>query len=385
MPPSILIVAGEASADQHGAKVLARLRADRPDVTSFGVGGEALCAEGLTPVARAEDISVAGLTEVLFAIPRILGIMRRLERTAMERRPQVAVLIDLPDFNLRLAKRLKRLGIPVVYYISPQVWAWRPKRVEQIRRIVDKMLVILPFEEAFYRQHGIDAEFVGHPLVEDLPQTTNALAARVSLGLGEAEGPIVALLPGSREKEVARHLPTMLLALRLLRDSIPKLRAVLPIASTIARDAVLALIREHGADVTVVNGRATEALIASDAAVVCSGTATLQTALLERPMVVVYRVSWLTYQIVRRLVRVGFISLVNLIAGRELVRELIQRDMTAANIASAVRPLLVDRRAHDALQGELHALREKLGGPGAAVRVAQVVAGYLPAPGANTP
>ena len=292
---SVLIVAGEASADLHGARVMSALAARRSDVHVFGVGGAAMRAAGLDAVVRAEELSVAGLTEVLLALPRILGILRMLARLAAERRPAVAILIDMPDFNLRLAKRLKALGIPVVYYISPQLWAWRPKRVAQIRAHVDRMLVILPFEEEFYRRHEVPAEFVGHPLVEELPPPRERQAARTDLGFVGTRGPVIALLPGSRKQEIARHLPLMLAALQLLRQTIPTAQALIPIASTIPRALVEAMVARSGVEVTLLDGHATEVLSAADVAVVCSGTATLQTALLLRPMVVVYRVSALTY------------------------------------------------------------------------------------------
>ncbi len=381
---SVLIVAGEASADLHGARVLRELRGRRPDVRVFGVGGDAMRAEGLEAVVRAEDISVAGLTEVLFAIPRILRILRRLAALAAERRPSAAVLIDLPDFNLRLARRLKALGVPVVYYISPQVWAWRQRRVAQIRALVDRMLVILPFEEDFYRTHGVPAEFVGHPLVEELPPPCDRATARAALGL-PAGGPVVALLPGSRKQEIARHLPLMLEGLRRVRERFPGTRAVIPVASTIPRALVEARVAAAGVDATLLDGQATEALSAADAAVVCSGTATLQTALLLRPMVVVYRVSWLTYHILKRLVRVAHIALVNLIAGRTLVPELIQDAFTAGTVASELERLLASDVERARVETELAALRAKLGEKGAAERVAEVVAGYLPPAQAAVP
>ena len=380
--PSILIVAGEASADMHGARVMHALRAARPDLLVFGAGGEAMRAEGLDSVCRAEDISVAGLTEVVFAIPRLLGVLKRLAEQARLRRPRAAVLIDLPDFNLRLAARLKRLGVPVVYFISPQVWAWRQGRVHEIRRLVDKMLVILPFEQAFYRQHGVDAEFVGHPLVEQLPEGASRAEARCALALPDDGAPLVALLPGSRHKEITRHLPLMLAGVAEARRSVPNLRAVIPIASTIPRALIERCVAKAGVTATLIDGRATEVLIAADAAVVCSGTATLQTALLLRPMVVVYRVSWLTYQILKRMVKVAYITLVNLIAGRGVVTELIQREFTPAAVARELLRLLSSESARTTMTADFAAIRHELGGKGAALRVAEVVLDYVTADGA---
>lgn len=361
MHQSILMVAGEASADAHGAKVLEALRRDAPHLKAVGIGGQAMRKQGFEAVVPAEAMSLAGLTEVLWALPRMFRVMWQLEALAKERRPDVALLIDLPDFNLRLAKRLKRLGIPVVYYISPQVWAWREHRVKQIAKLVDKMLVILPFEKDFYQAHGVPVQFVGHPLTEQLPRHPNLNVARQSLGLPQAPTPVVALLPGSRRKEVLRHLPVMLAGLKLAQAQTPGLAAVLPIASTIDPALIAEMVAASGVWVHVVTEQATECLIAADAAVVCSGTATLQAALLVRPMVVVYQVSWLSYQILRRLIRVAHIALVNLIAKEALVPELVQGDLTAANVASHVTRLLATGPARQQLTTRLSALRDSLG------------------------
>lgn len=374
-----MFVAGEASADLHGARVVAALKQRRPDLEVFGIGGSGLRDQGLEAIARAEDISVAGLTEVLFAIPRIWRIMRLLVAAARERRPAAAVLIDLPDFNLRLAKRLKKLGIPVIYYISPQVWAWRQSRVAQIRELVSQMLVVLPFEQAFYQQHGVRSRFVGHPLIEELPTATNRAASRVELQLPTTQGPVIALLPGSRVKEVTRHLALMLAAVERLRRRFPDVHAIIPVASTIPRKLIDNIVKGFSLHATILDGKATEALVAADAAVVCSGTATLQAALLGRPMVVVYRVSFLTYHIVKRLVKVAHVALVNLIAGHTLVPELLQAAFTPQNVETELDKILSDAVARVRLTQELGQIRRQLGGPGAAGRVADVVVDYLPA------
>ncbi len=379
--PSLLIIGGEASADSHGARVMAALRRRYPELHVFGVGGREMRAEGMEVVAPAEDMAVAGLTEVLRALPRIIGIRNRLLRAADTHRPMAAILIDHPDFNLRLAKHLKQRGIPVIYFISPQVWAWRRRRVETIRRLVDKMLVILPFEEEFYASHGVSAEFVGHPLVEELRDAPGKDEARIDLGLPLSEGPILALLPGSRRKEVTRHLPIMMRAIELLRERYPSLEVVVPVASTIPRELIEPLVDSPAGSsrgrVRLVDGRATEVLAAADAAVVCSGTASLQAALLAKPIVVVYRVSWLTYQILRRMIRVAHIAMINLIAGRELVPELIQNTFTPRNVYRAVVDLIDDRDKRRELVGELESIRERLGRGRGAERVAEVVASFI--------
>lgn len=376
-PSSLLIVGGEASADHHGARVMRALRRQIPSLHIFGVGGQDMRREGMEVVAEAEQMAVAGLTEVLLALPRIIGIQRRLLRAVDHHRPSTAVLIDHPDFNLRLARNLKKRGISVVYFISPQVWAWRQSRIEVIQKVVDKMLVILPFEEGFYARHGVAAEFVGHPLVEELRDAPTQEAARVELGLPLSEGPVIALLPGSRRQEIRRHLPVMLAGVEKLRERYPSLEAVVPLASTLSRELVDPLLAGHQVPVRIVDGHAIEVLAAADAAVVCSGTASLQAALLEKPIVVVYRVSWLSYQILRRMVSVAHIAMVNLIAGRELIPELIQNHFTPAQVYRTVVALLDDSERRNTLVAELRSIREQLGRGGGAERVAEVAMSYI--------
>lgn len=387
--PSILMVAGEASADAHGAQVLGALKAQYGAVSVFGVGGPALRAQGMETLIDASDMSLAGITEVLWALPRMVRTLWALTRAARERRPVVAVLLDLPDFNLPLAKRLKKLGIPVVYYISPQVWAWRAGRVRHIRRWVDKMLVILPFEEAFYQSHSVQAEFVGHPLTEHLPELTpeegqGMARSALSLAIGR-DDKVLALLPGSRKKEVSRHLPTMLAAAALLRrNSHPSLKVLVPVASTIDATFVEELVTASGQQVVVLRGQARQALMACDAAMVCSGTATLETALVGRPMVVVYRVSFLSYHILRRLISVAHIALVNLIAQERLVPELVQGDMTANALAQTTASLLKSGPSQTKLMQRLRDLRHVLGYKKPSRAVARAIQTYLPAHGGPT-
>lgn len=380
MRDEILMVAGEASADLHGAHVLRALKSLHPSVRAYGIGGVHLRQEGMHLLARAEEISLCGLTEVLTALPRLFRIMRRVEHLAARRRPRVALLIDLPDFNLRLATRLRRLGIAVVYFISPQIWAWRERRVKHIARVVTEMLVILPFEASFYAKHGVPARFVGHPLVEQLGEPMTGEAARAALEIAPDAGPVVALLPGSREQELARHLPTALGGLACLVKSYPDLRILLPLAPTVRRASVEAHLAQAPAlagRVTLLEGRAKLALCASDIALVSSGTATLETALLGRPMVVMYRVSWLTYQILRRLVRVAHIALVNLIANERLMVELVQHDFQAPKVAAALDDLLAHPEKRALLETRLKSLRARLGEHPTAYTVAEALIPYL--------
>ncbi len=369
----ILIVAGEASADLHAARALEELRRLRPEVRAFGVGGPRLREAGLEALAPAEDISVMGFAEVIPRLPRILGILRALRRAAAERRPRAALLVDLPDFNLRLATKLKKLGIPVVYYVSPTIWAWRPGRAKKIAKVVDRMLCILPFEERFYEGTGVSARFVGHPLAER-PPPGSPQRYREELGLPAART-TVALVPGSRPSELRRIFPAMLLAAERIRAVHADAQFVVPVAPTLAREQLAPYLAGHGTiEVKLVDGRTEEVVGASDAALVKSGTSTLETALMLRPMVVVYRLSWLSYLVGRLLVRIAHFALVNILAGRGLVPELLQREANPERMAAEIERLLGDRVAREAQLQGLREVRASLGEPGAARRVAEEVA-----------
>lgn len=372
MLEEILIVAGEASADLHAARALEELRRMRPELRAFGVGGPRLRAVGLEALAPAEDISVMGIAEVLPRIPRILGILRALAHAAAERRPKAALLVDLPDFNLRLAAKLKKLGIPVVYYVSPSIWAWRQGRAKKIAKIVDRMLCILPFEERFYEGTGVSARFVGHPFAEKPPPASRE-AYRTELGLPQARTTI-ALVPGSRPSELQRLLPPMLDAAERLKASHPDAQFVVPVAPTLARATLEPYLAVHAAlAVTLVDGRTEEVVGASDAALVKSGTSTLESALMLRPMVVVYKLSWLSYLVGRLLVRLAHFALVNILAGRGLVPELLQGEASPERMAAEIERLLGNAGAREAQLAGLREVRASLGEPGAARRVAEEV------------
>ena len=369
--PALLVVALEASADLHGAAVLRELQSLRPGLRAFGAGGPRMRAAGFEALVRAEDHSVMGIAEVLPALPGILEAMDVLRDAARDRRPAAALLIDSPDFNLRLARRLRELRIPVAYFIGPSVWAWRRYRVRQIARDVARMLVILPFEARFYRQHHVAAVYVGNP-VADAHRADSSVPARALRG-------VLALLPGSRPQEIRRIWPAMLAAARALKERHPGLGLIVPVAPTIDR----AMLGEV-ADVELVDGNAPEVLARADAAIVASGTATLEAALALTPLVVVYRTSWLSWIIGRLLVRLRFISLVNLLAGRALVPELLQSRCTAGRIVEAVDPLLsATPERSEQLEG-MQAIRDELapaGSPGAARRAAEEVLALLEAGG----
>ncbi|HET9753651.1 MAG TPA: lipid-A-disaccharide synthase, partial [Myxococcales bacterium] len=325
--------------------------------------GPRMRGEGFEELVRAEDVSVMGIAEVLPALPRVLEAMDALRDAARERRPRAALLIDSPDFNLRLARQLRRLHVPVGYFIGPSVWAWRAWRVRQIARDVSRMLVILPFEARFYEERGVAATYVGNP-VADAHRAAGPVPVKRDPG-------VLALLPGSRPQEIHRIWPPMLAAARLLRGAHPGLRLVAPVAPTVDR-ALFGLVP----DVQLVDGRAPEVLAGAGAAIVASGTATLEAALALTPMVVVYRTSWPSWLVGRALVRLRFISLVNLLAGRALVPELLQSDCAPERIARAVSPLLGETPERTAQVEGMRRLREELAplhSPPAARRAAQEV------------
>ncbi|SEU05469.1 lipid-A-disaccharide synthase [Stigmatella erecta] len=375
--PQILVVTGEASGDAHASELVAALQARRPDLRFFGMGGARLASHGVELLYSAQEVSVMGITEVLPKIPRILQILKGLAEAAEARRPACAILVDIPDFNLRLAAKLKALGIPVAYYISPMIWAWRRGRVKTIRKLVDRMLCILPFEEDFYRESGVNARYVGSPVVEQVPAPQSPSTFRERLGL-RPEAPTLALLPGSRMSEVRRLLPDMVSAAQQLARERPGLQIVVPVAPTIPREEVVSRFEGSGLSPTLVEGRAPEVVGASDAAIVASGTAVLEAGLMQRPLVVVYRVSLITYWVGRMMLKVAHVALVNLLAGRRLVPELLQGDMKPERIAAEVRRVWVPGAPREEMIQGLEEVRGRLGGPGAAVRAAEAVLELLP-------
>ena len=398
----LLVVAVEASGDLHGAAVLRALHALRPGLQAFGAAGPLLRAEGCEALVRAETLGVMGIAEVIPALPRLLRALWLLGRAARERRPRVALLIDSPDFNLRLAKRLRRAGVKVVYFIGPSVWAWRTYRVRQIARDVARMLVILPFEAEFYARHGVRATYVGNPLADRLlpapapavcasappvpgalpsalavaPPAPDRAALKSALGL-DPRRPLLALLPGSRRQEIRRLWRPLLEAARLLLADHPGLQLAVPVAPSLDRGPLEALAAAVGVTPVFVLGRAPEVLAAADAAAVAAGTATLEAGLTGTPMVVVYKTSWLTWLIGRLLVRVRFVSLVNLLAGRALVPELLQRACTPQAIAQALRPLLDGGPVREAQERGLLEVRALVAPPGAEHAAARAAAEVL--------
>jgi lipid-A-disaccharide synthase len=348
----IFLSAGEASGEHYGALLMSEIRRLAPNADFFGLGGTRMAGLGLRRVVRAEDVAVMGITEVILHMPHIYREYRRLKASLRVERPDIAILIDFPDVNLSLARELHRLKIPVVFFVSPQLWAWKKWRIRQVRRNVTRMLVIFPFEESFYRERGVAADFVGHPLADlDRPTATREAFAREN-GL-DASKFWVGLLPGSRTRELHANLPPMIEAARLLG---PGYEYLLPVAPTLQEAEVRSMA---GSTVRLVHD-ARDALQHARASVVASGTATVEAALIGNPFLVVYRVSRVTYAVARRVVRLPHVAMVNLIAGRRIVPELIQHDFTASKVVEQLRPLLEDEEARATMQSDLRTVEAAL-------------------------
>jgi lipid-A-disaccharide synthase len=350
--PKIFLSAGEASGEHYGALLMTEIARLAPQVDFFGLGGVRMAGLGLRRVVRAEDVAVMGITEVILHMPHIYREYRKLKASLRAERPDLAILIDFPDVNLSLAQELHRLQIPVVYFVSPQLWAWKKWRIRSVRKNVTRMLVIFPFEEAFYRDHGVAADFVGHPLADlDQPTVSREAFAREN-GLDSSKF-WVGLLPGSRTRELHANLPTMIEAARMLG---PQYEYLLPVAPTLQDQDVRAMA---GPLLRVVHD-ARAVLHHARASVVASGTATVEAALIGNPFLVVYRVSRITYAVAQRVVQVPHVAMANLIAGRRIVPELIQDNFTASKVVEQLRPLLEDEEARATMQSDLRSVEAAL-------------------------
>jgi len=342
IPVRILISAGEASGEMYGAQLIEAIRHHATTLEFFGVGGERMRAAGCDTVIDAKDLAVVGITEILSHLPKIYSLFHRLIEEADRRRPDIAVFIDSPAFNWRVARQMKKRGIPVVYFVAPQFWAWRQGRVKLIRKYVDKALVIFPFEEQFYRDRGVDATFVGHPLAELLiPSVTHPdYATRYNL---DPDKPWITLMPGSRRKEVGMILPTILESAARLG---PEFEYLLPVAPTLDRTLLKAALGDSR--IALVD-ESLPALHHSRAAIVASGTATVEAAMMSTPFVMVYRVTPLTYALGKPRIKVPYFAMVNLIAGGKIVPELVQDDFTPPNVNAELRKILPDGAARAAM------------------------------------
>ena len=370
----VMISCGEPSGDLYAGALAAEILQQEPSALIVGFGGDRLASSGATLIENFSGLSVTGLLEVVRILPRTYAIYRQLVEDAEQHPPDVFVAIDYPDFNFALARALKKRGVPVVYYISPQLWAWRPRRMNTMKRIADRVLVIFPFEEQIYRQAGVAVEWVGHPLFDVTPPREPRGDFLAALGL-DAERPVVALLPGSRTNEVREILPDLLRAAALVRRDVPGVQFVLARAPHLA-DALFepaSTIASNQRDIVTIRGRADDVLASADAAVVASGTVTVQAALHECPMVVVYRLSPLTYRVGKPFVHVDTYAMANLVAGRRVVPELIQDAFTPQAAASEIVRLLTDRAHASAMRRELREVKQRLGDSGASRRAARAV------------
>ena len=366
----IMISCGEPSGDLYAGALVSEILSREPSADVFGFGGRRLAAAGTRLVGDFQGLSVTGLTEALRVLPRSYAMLRRLVAAARATRPDVFVAIDFPDFNFRLMAALHRLGIPIVYYISPQLWAWRAGRMQTMKRFVDRVLVIFPFEEALYRREGVPVEFVGHPLIDLVGVKTPRAALLREHGL-VADAPTVALLPGSRPNELRRIVPDMAASLPLIRARVPGVQFIVAAAPNLQDELFAPLLGDSGP--VLIHERTDDVLAACDVVITASGTATVQAALHERPMVVVYRLSPLTYRIGKPFVRVDTYAMANLVAGERIVPELIQDDFTPARVADETVRLLTDRELYARTRDALRRVRENLGGSGASGRAADAV------------
>ena len=374
MPPiPLLISAGEASGDMYAARLATALQ-KRMDVALFGMGGSQMRAAGVEVITDYSQVSVVGITEILSHLPSLMDAMRRLVSEAKRRKPPFAILTDFPGFHLRLARKLRPHGVRNIYYICPQFWAWRPWRVRVVRRRFAQALCIFPFEEAFFGGAGVPTKFIGHPLVGNVAATQSREEFCRQNNL-DPHQPIVTVLPGSRHAELAQHMPIIREACQLIHAQRPTQFVVAAAAHSNLAD--LQASWDPALKIRVVENQTYNALAAADAAIVSSGTATIEAALLDVPMVVIYRVTPLTALLAKPLVRTSYFSMVNLIAERRVVPELIQKDFTPPKVAQEVLTLLNDRRARENLRSGLAEVRQRLGLPGAVDRAADAIADLL--------
>jgi lipid-A-disaccharide synthase len=379
MPPiQILISAGEASGDMYAARLAAALRAGA-DVQLFGMGGPRMRDAGVETVADCSEVALVGIVEIAKKYPALRRVWKRLLAEADRRKPQLAILTDFPGFHLRLARALKRRRVPCVYFVCPQFWAWRPWRANLVRRRFVRGLCIFPFEQDWYRSRGVNADFIGHPLVGNVSAKRTRAEFAAAYGL-DAGKPIVTILPGSRSGEIAHHMPTLTQACRLIQAN-REVQFVLALAPG-AKEAQVAPYLTSDVAMQIVPDSAYDALSAADVSIVSSGTATVEAALLDAPMIVVYRVAPVTAAIARLLVRTPIFAMVSLIAGRQVVPELVQKNFTPERLAGEALRLLDSPEAREEIRRGLAEVREKLGSPGAVERAADLIAGMLkPSPG----
>lgn len=375
MKDSVLIVAAEASSSLYAQRLLESWKAQGHEVDAFGIGSRSMEKLGFRCLGRSEEMAVVGLQEVIKHFPLIKKVYHSLLDEAVARKPKFALLLDYPDFNLRLAKDLKKRGIKVIYYISPQLWAWRTGRVKQIKKNVDRMLVLFPFEETFYKDHGVTVDFVGHPLLDELPKQVSDrefLLKKQRYGLGENDI-ILGLMPGSRRSEIEHHLRLQIQTAEILVKRNPRIRPVLMVAPTLDREYIKHVMGDVRITLQIIKEDPNDMIALADVILVASGTATLMVGLLEKPMVIMYRMNSLTAWIAKKLVtKTPFFGMVNLIMGRKVVPELFQEEANPERMAQEIEKLLeTEERAK--VVGDLKQLKERLGAQGATTRVSEIL------------
>ena len=372
----LLLSCGEASGDLYAGALVDALRRREPDIEVFGLGSERFAAAGGRLIADYHGMSVTGLAEALSVVPRSIATLRKLTKAAREHKPHALVVIDYPDFNFRLMRFIKRQGIPVIYYISPQLWAWRPARIKLMKRSVDRVLPIFPFEAEIYQRQNMDVRFVGHPLIDlAKPQLTrDAFLKKLNL---DPSKPVLALLPGSRKNELERLAPVIAKAVPAIAAQVPGVQFVVARAPNLD-DGLFESFGLSGVTLRIADGRTDDVLNACDAVVTASGTATVQTALHGKPMVVLYKLSPTTYRLGKGLARVDMYAMVNLIAGRRIVVELIQDDCTPDGVTAEAVRIMTDQPYRAAMIAALDDVRRQLGGPGASDRAAEAILEMVP-------
>lgn len=368
----VMISVGEASGDLHGASVATALRNIQPGIKLLGMGGQAMRSAGVEIIHDIADLGVIGFVEVIKNLPRLFKLRDSLVNLMAVERPDVLVVIDYPDFNMRLAEKAKQMGIPVVSYISPSAWAWRKGRAKNVAKLVDRLAAIFPFEADVYREAGANVTFVGHPLL-DIVKPSLSKTEAYSFFKAKSDQPIVLLLPGSRNQEINTLLPVMLEAGEKIVEQVPECQFFLPIASTISREMLQNILSQYKLKVNLTNEYTYDLMAIANSAIAASGTVTLEAALLKLPSVVVYKMASLTYLLGRLLVKIPHISLPNIVAGRKIIPELLQDKANSTNIAQAVLPMLLDADEKSRLQHDLLEVRQKLGDVGAVDRVARVI------------
>jgi lipid-A-disaccharide synthase len=369
----VMIIAGEASGDMHGAQLVKAMQALSPGLEFFGIGGNVLRQAGVRIRVDNSQIAVVGISEALAKLKILLKALKVAKEDLKSLRPDLLIVIDFPDFNLRVATAARKLGIPVMYYIGPQIWAWRTRRLKKIKKVVDHMVVIFPFEEAFYRRRHVPVTFVGHPLLDGMMPTRGAQTKADLRG----NGVLVGLLPGSRNEEIRRLLPAMVQVADMLCDRIPGVRFAIPVASSVDKALVEAVARGRRSEFLILSDRLRDILDEAALVITASGTVTLEAAMAGTPMIIVYKMSNVSYWLARLLVRVEHIGLANLVAGKAVVPELIQHQASAEKIADQALRLLGDKKRLAEMRKELSRVSQSLGAPGASHRAAQVAMNLL--------